>query len=96
MVVGAGVASADAEVEAEAAGGLSILIFLGDGEREEDSDRLIVVPGVGDDGSTRGEGDGKTRGELFGLVVVVFGLGGGGRARDDRGTPEHSALGKTI
>ena len=73
----------DAETEVQAAGGFSTLTLFGGGEREDDSDLLIVVRGVGDDGLTRGEGGGRTRGELFGLVVVVFGLGIGGRARDD-------------
>jgi len=94
VVAGAGVASADAEVQAEAAGGLSTLTLLGDGEREDDSDRLIVVGGVGDHGPTRGGGGGRTRRELFGFVVVVFRLGGGGRARNDRGTPEQLVSGR--
>jgi len=88
VVAGAGVASADAEVQAEAAGGLSTLTLFRGGEQEDDSDLLIVVGGVGDDGPTRGEGGGRTRGELFGSVVVVFRPGEGGRARTDRGTPE--------
>jgi len=83
----------DAESEVQAAVGLSNLILLEGGEREDDSDLLIVVEGAGDDGPTRGEGDGRTRGELFDLVVVVFGSGGGGRARNDRGTPEQSVGG---
>lgn len=69
------------EAEAVATKGFSTRDFFGEAGPEDERDRLIVVEVGGDDGPSRGKGGERSRRELLGSDIVVFGPREGDWAR---------------